>query len=172
MAENDLERSILNAGSQPELYREDIEAREEAHQSATREKESAEYGDLDEKYGLGEKQLIDEQDYGYVRPGVTSRQHRGYKEDVPYVPANRPGHNTGPKGVMADKRAHDRAKAQERERQKLEYQAKLERLQEGHVSDSPSTSLASTMMQERENFKVWTRGPGAPQGSLSCPIEL
>lgn len=65
---NDLERSILNQGSQPEVFTEDI------RQSGEAEGEQ-EYHDaideLDTKYGSGEKQLIEEQDYSYVKPGIS-----------------------------------------------------------------------------------------------------
>ena len=40
------------------------------------------------------------------------------------------------------------------ERQHLEYQAMMDRLQNGAISETPSTSLSSTHQQEKEQFKV------------------
>ena len=37
----------------------------------------------------------------------------GPPSEAPYVPKNRPGRQTGPKGVLADKAAHDREKRKE-----------------------------------------------------------
>lgn len=37
----------------------------------------------------------------------------GPEKEAPYVPPNRPGRKTGPKGVLADKRAHEKEKRKE-----------------------------------------------------------